>query len=85
MNCRVVGLIVCFGMLGSGLALAGDKEAMIASAESAGPASVTAKATIKAPDDQSARWNSPATGVKRLHLLPAARHHGPDVQREDLG
>ncbi len=29
--------------------------------------------------------NSPATGVKQLHLLPAARHHRPDVQREDLG
>ena len=41
---------VCFAMLGCGLALAGDKEDMIASAESAGPASVTADATIKAPD-----------------------------------
>ena len=41
---------VCFAMLGCGLALAGDKEDMIASAESAGPVSVTADATIKAPD-----------------------------------
>ena len=50
MHRRLVGSVVCFGLLGSGLALAGDKEAMIASAESAGPASVTTKATIKAPD-----------------------------------
>ena len=58
MECRVVGLIVCFGLLGSGLALAGDKAAMIASAESAGPASVTAKATIKAADGTVLRQGS---------------------------
>ena len=58
MEWRVVGLIVCFGLLGSGLALAGDKESMIASAESAGPASVTAKATIKAADGTVLRQGS---------------------------
>lgn len=41
---------LCLALLGCGLALAGDKEAMIASAESAGPAAVTANATIKATD-----------------------------------
>lgn len=40
----------CLVLLSGGLALAGDKESMIASAESAGPPSVTADATIKAPD-----------------------------------
>ena len=47
---RVILLLSCLGLLGSTLALAGDKESIIASAESAGPASVTANATIKAAD-----------------------------------
>ena len=47
---RVIFLLSCLGLLGSTLALAGDKESIIASAESAGPASVTANATIKAAD-----------------------------------
>ena len=37
MHCRLVGSVVCFGLLGSGLALAGDKEAMIASSMGADP------------------------------------------------
>jgi hypothetical protein len=50
---------VCLGLLTSGLCLAGDdKDAMIASAESAGPASVTANATIKAPDGTVLREGS---------------------------
>ena len=43
-------LLISLGLLSSTLALAGDKESTIASAESAGPASVTANATIKAAD-----------------------------------
>ncbi len=58
MHYRLDCSVVCFGLLGSGLALAGDKEAMIANAESAGPASVTAKATIKAPDGTVLRQGS---------------------------
>ncbi len=58
MQRRLVGSVVCFGLLGSGLALAGDKAAMIASAESAGPAVVTAKATIKGPDGTVLRQGS---------------------------
>jgi hypothetical protein len=47
---KLISSIICFGLLGSGLALAGDKDALIASAQSAGPAAVTANATIKAGD-----------------------------------
>ena len=50
MKSKLINACVCFGLLGSNLALAADKEAMIASAESAGPLVVTANATIKAPD-----------------------------------
>ncbi len=50
MKIRLISIFVFFSLLGNNLVLAGDKEAMIASAESAGPASVTADATIKAPD-----------------------------------
>ena len=50
MNSRVMCSFLGLAVLGSSLALAGDKEAMIASAESAGPPAVTANATIKAPD-----------------------------------
>jgi len=41
---------VCLGILACNSAQAGDKESMIVSAESAGPAAVTSNATIKAPD-----------------------------------
>jgi hypothetical protein len=55
---NVIALVVCLGFLGSGLALAGDKAATIASAESAGPASVTANATIKDTDGTVLRKGS---------------------------
>jgi hypothetical protein len=58
MKVRVVNTFVCLGLLGSSLAFAGDEEAMIASAESAGPASVTSKATIKSPDGKVLREGS---------------------------
>ena len=57
MHSPLIGSVVCLGLL-AGTALAGDKEAMIASAESAGPASVTSKATIKAPDGTVLRKGS---------------------------
>ena len=54
----LIGLLFLFACNGgsnddsaSSLALADDKEAMIANAESAAPDSVTANATIKAPDN----------------------------------
>jgi hypothetical protein len=50
MRNKIINAVIFFGILGSGTALAGDKDAIIASAESAGPASVTANATIKATD-----------------------------------
>ncbi len=50
MHSKIINSVVFLGMLGSSMALAGDKDAIIASAESAGPASVTANATIKAAD-----------------------------------
>ncbi len=46
------------GLLVSSQALADDKAAMIANAESAAPASVTANATIKAPDGTVLREGS---------------------------
>ena len=55
---KLIASAVCLVFLGSGLALAGDKEAAIASAESAGPASVTAKATIKDVDGKVLRKGS---------------------------
>ena len=58
MKSQLINACVCFGLLVSGLALAGDKEAMIASAESAGPPVVTANATIKAPDGTVLRKGS---------------------------
>ena len=45
-------------LLGISFALAGDNDALIASAESAGPASVTANATIKAGDGTVLREGS---------------------------
>ena len=46
------------GLIMAGAALAGDKEAMIANAEKAGPPSVTANATFKAPDGTVLREGS---------------------------
>jgi len=46
------------GLIGVSLAHAADNAAMIASAESAGPASVTSTATIKAPDGKVLRKGS---------------------------
>ena len=57
---KVIGSVVCLGFLGSSLALAGDKDAAIASAESAGPALVTANATIKDVDGTVLRKGSNA-------------------------
>lgn len=50
MKSKLISACVFLGLLGSSLALADDDAEMIASAKSAGPASVTSKATIKAPD-----------------------------------
>ncbi len=50
MHSKIINSVIFLGMLGSSMALAGDRDAIIASAESAGPASVTANATIKAAD-----------------------------------
>ena len=47
MNHKLVKFCVALLFLGAGTAVAGDKEDMIASALSAGPASVTANATVK--------------------------------------
>jgi hypothetical protein len=58
MKSKLINACVCFGLLGSSLALAVDNEAMIASAESAGPLVVTANATIKAPDGTVLRKGS---------------------------
>jgi hypothetical protein len=58
MNRTLIHTCLGFGLLGSAMAFSGDKAAMIASAESAGPASVTANATIKAPDGMVLRSGS---------------------------
>ena len=58
MKSQLINACVYFGLLGSSLALAGDKEAMISSAESAGPFVVTSNATIKAPDGTVLRKGS---------------------------
>lgn len=58
MKSQLINACVCFGLLGSSLALAGDKDAMISSAESAGPLAVTSNATIKAPDGTVLRKGS---------------------------
>jgi hypothetical protein len=50
MNNKLTLSCLSLALLGSSLTLAGEKEAMIASAETAGPAAVTANATIKAGD-----------------------------------
>lgn len=53
-----IASIVCVGFLAAGLAQAADEAALIANAESAGPASVTANATIKTPDGTVLRKGS---------------------------
>ena len=58
MKSNLINACIYFGLIGSSLALAGDKEAMISSAESAGPLVVTANATIKAPDGTVLRKGS---------------------------
>jgi len=58
MKNKLINACIYFGLLGSSLALAGDREAMITSAESAGPLVVTANATIKAPDGTVLRKGS---------------------------
>ena len=58
MNTRIINLCIFFGLLGGSQALADDKDALIANAESAAPASVTANATIKAADGTVLRKGS---------------------------
>jgi len=58
MNSKLINSCIYLGLLGSSLALASDKEAMITSAESAGPVAVTADATIKASDGTVLRKGS---------------------------
>jgi hypothetical protein len=58
MNRLAISMCILFGLTASGLAHADDKAMMIASAESAGTASVTANATIKAPDGMVLRKGS---------------------------
>ncbi len=53
-----VNSCICLCILGSGLVLAQDNAATIASAESAGPSSVTSNATIKASDGTVLREGS---------------------------
>jgi hypothetical protein len=50
LNRIIISMYVILSLLGSSMALADNNEMMITSAKSAGPASVTANATIKAPD-----------------------------------
>ena len=50
MQNKLIYPLIWLGLLGGNVALAGDEQSVIASAESAGPASVTANATIKAAD-----------------------------------
>lgn len=58
MSNKPVYSLIILGLLGSSIAFSGDKDAIIASAESAGPASVTAGATIKAADGTVLREGS---------------------------
>ena len=54
----IFGSSLMLSLLVTGQALADDKEALIANAESAAPASVTANATVKAPDGTVLREGS---------------------------
>jgi len=47
MSKKILIAFICLGLLGSSIAIAGDADAIITGAESAGPPSVTADATIK--------------------------------------
>lgn len=58
MNKFSISFYVLSGLMASSLTLADDTATMIASAESAGPPSVTANATIKAPDGTILRKGS---------------------------
>ena len=58
MKTKLIILSICLSLLESSLALADDKEAMIISAETAGPVAVTSNATIKAPDGTILRQGS---------------------------
>lgn len=55
---REFGALLLLAFLGSSPALAGDNDAAIVSAESAGPSSVTANSTIKAADGTVLRKGS---------------------------
>jgi hypothetical protein len=55
MKIKLIGSFVCLGLLGGSVALAGEKEDIIASAESAAPVAITSKATIKASDGKILR------------------------------
>ena len=54
----ILMFLTIFGLLGSGLAVAQNNDAIIASAESAGPDSVTANATIKSANGTVLREGS---------------------------
>ena len=58
MRTKLLSTCFCLGFLGSPIAFAGEKEALITSAESAGPPAVTSKATIKAADGMILRKGS---------------------------
>ncbi len=58
MKSKWFNIFVCLSLLVGASAFAGDEEAMIASAESAGPTAVTSKATIKALDGTVLRKGS---------------------------
>ena len=58
MKSKLIILSICLSLLESSPVLADDMEAMISSAESAGPTAVTSNATIKAPDGTILRQGS---------------------------
>jgi hypothetical protein len=58
MRTKLFSTCFCLVLLGSTTAHAGENEALIASAESAGPPTVTSKATIKATDGTILRKGS---------------------------
>jgi hypothetical protein len=58
MRAKILGSVMLIGFVASIPALAGDEDAEIASAESAGPPSVTANATIKTADGKVLREGS---------------------------
>ncbi len=72
MKNRLINSCVFLGLLVGGFALADDDEAMIASAKSAGPPSVTSKATIKSPDGKVLQ-----TGSNSYTCYPQQKIIGP--------